>query len=229
MLCLFIVYMLQHKQPILQETADGSHTLYLPEIDETYHSTHGAINESLHVFLRAGFDFCVKPEISVLEVGFGTGLNAYLTAIESKNRTLVRYCSIEKFPLQESDWLQLNFAKEYGGNEGLLHSIQRAPWGVEVNLSSTFNLQKIEADFTCLSLSEKFDLIYYDAFSPDKQPELWTEQIFQTLYAHTNQGGVLTTYCAKGAVRRAMQQAGYLVERMPGPKGKREMLRAVKP
>lgn len=221
--------MLEYKEPILQETEDGSHTLYLPEIDETYHSTHGAVNESRHVFLRAGFDCCPKPELYVLEVGFGTGLNAYLTALESECKSLVHYYTVEKFPLAEAAWSQLNFAARCGGDEALFQAIHAAAWGCDVELSPKFHLQKIEADFTCLSLHKQFDLIYYDAFSPEKQPELWTEAIFEKLYALTSKGGILTTYCAKGSVRRAMQAAGFAVERILGPKGKREMLRATRP
>lgn len=215
--------------PELRQTEDGSHTLYLPQIDETYHSTHGALNESLHVFLDAGFNLCEKEEINVLEVGFGTGLNAYLTAVAAtKSNKIVHYQTVEKYPLSKEQWLQFNFAKQYAFDENLLMQIQSARWESETQLTPSFYLHKIQADFTLLSLQTQFDIVYYDAFSPDKQPELWTQEIFEKIYAQMSTGGILTTYCAKGAVRRAMKAAGFLVERIPGPKGKREMLRARK-
>ena len=212
----------------LLQTEDGSHTLYVPSIDETYHSTHGAINESLHVFMRAGFEQTLKPELRVLEVGFGTGLNAYLTALASVTKMAVHYTSIEKYPLPEELWQSVNYPAMYGQDQTLFECLHTAPWNIETKLTPTFYLHKIEGDFSCLLLQEQFDLIFYDAFSPEKQPELWSESIFEKLYTHTEISGILTTYCAKGAVRRAMQHAGYEVERIPGPAGKREMLRAIK-
>ncbi len=230
-ICVFIFYtMLIEKRKVeLRDTEDGSHTLYLPDIDETYHSIHGAVNESTHVFLRAGLDMCMKTSIRVLEVGFGTGLNAYLTALEAEKRNVViDYVSIEKFPLTADVYGNLNFGNLPLGNKTLFQMLHDAQWGVMKNLTSLFCIEKIESDFTALFLQREFDVIYYDAFSPDKQPELWTEAVFEELFALTASGGVLTTYCAKGAVRRAMQAAGYSVERIPGPVGKREMLRATK-
>jgi len=221
-----ILYMENRLQLI--QTEDGSHTLYVATIDETYHSTHGAVNESLHVFLHAGFDLCQQAEIQVLEVGFGTGLNAYLTALASESKQAVHYTSIEKYPLPKEIWQELNYVESYGNKKSLFEQIHNSPWEVETQLTPTFYLHKIQADFTFLSLHDKFDLIYFDAFSPDKQPDLWTEAIFEKLYQHTMGGGILTTYCAKGTVRRAMQAAGYRVERIPGPVGKREILRATK-
>ncbi len=212
---------------IIKQTADGSHTLYLPEIDETYHSIHGAENESRHVFLEAGFNHCHKKEIHILEIGFGTGLNAYLTALEAaKQGKIVHYTTVEKYPLSKECWQQLNFARGDKENQLLFEKIHSEDWEKEVQLSNNFYFKKLQADFCNLPLDNSFDLIYYDAFSPEKQPELWTEDIFIQLYNHTNMGGILTTYCAKGSVRRAMQAAGYIVERLVGPVGKREMLRA---
>ncbi len=213
----------------LKLTEDGSYTLYLPEIDETYHSVHGAVNESLHVFIHAGFDLCEKEEANIFEIGFGMGLNAYLTALaaEAANK-IVHYTSIEKYPLEEDIWEQLNFAGTDESKQTLFEKIHRAEWEKEICITENFYLQKIQADFCNLDLVNDFDLIYYDAFSPEKQPELWTEDIFQKLYQHTKPKGILTTYCAKGSVRRAMQAAGFTVKRIPGPKGKREMLLARK-
>ncbi len=214
----------------LKQTEDGSHTLYVTAIDETYHSVHGATNESLHVFIHAGFDLYRKKELNILEVGFGTGLNAYLTALsaEEGNKT-VHYTSVEKYPIGEETWTQLNFAGNDADKQALFEKIHSTEWEKEICITDNFYLQKIQADFCNLDLKDDFDLIYYDAFSPEKQPELWTESIFQKLYLHTKPEGILTTYCAKGSVRRAMQAAGFTVERIPGPKGKREMLRARKP
>lgn len=212
----------------LLETEDGSHTLYVPSIDETYHSTHGAINESLHVFIHAGFELCAKQEIKVLEMGFGTGLNAYLTALASQAKKAVHYTSVEKYPLPEAVWRSFNYASAYGENQTLFEQIHLSAWNDEIQLTPNFYLNKMEADFSAITLHEKFDLIFFDAFSPEKQPELWSLPIFEKLYAHTEATGILTTYCAKGAVRRAMQAAGYTVQRIAGPVGKREMLRAIK-
>ncbi|MDR3705445.1 MAG: tRNA (5-methylaminomethyl-2-thiouridine)(34)-methyltransferase MnmD [Paludibacteraceae bacterium] len=212
----------------LLQTEDGSHTLYAPLIDETYHSTHGAINESLHVFMRAGFEQTSKEDLRVLEVGFGTGLNAYLTALASVSKTVVHYASVEKYPLPQELWQSVNYPAMYGQDQSLFERLHTSPWNIETKLTPTFYLYKIEGDFSSLFLQEQFDLIFYDAFSPEKQPELWSESIFEKLYIHTKASGILTTYCAKGSVRRAMQHAGYEVERIPGPAGKREMLRAIK-
>jgi tRNA U34 5-methylaminomethyl-2-thiouridine-forming methyltransferase MnmC len=207
---------------------DGSHTLYLPAIDETYHSIHGAINESRHVFLDAGLSLLDTANIRVLEIGFGTGLNALLTAqYATDNNIKIEYSTIEKFPLQESVWAELNYGQVIGQEE-LFQSIHKAAWGIEKQISPDFTLLKLEADLNHLSLHSEFDRIFFDAFSPEKQPDLWTEAVFEQMYTLTAKDGILTTYCAKGAVRRAMQAAGYIVERIPGPIGKREMLRARK-
>ncbi|MDR1678242.1 MAG: tRNA (5-methylaminomethyl-2-thiouridine)(34)-methyltransferase MnmD [Prevotellaceae bacterium] len=210
-------------------TNDGSHTLYNASTDENYHSIHGAVAESRFVFLQAGLERCTKTEIRVLEIGFGTGLNAFLTALAAAaNNQLVHYTSIEKFPLPENVWLQLNYAEMYGNDTSLFKRIHEIEWETDVFLSSTFSLQKIQGDFCNIALEGNFDVIYFDAFSPERQPELWTDDIFRKLFRHSAWGGILTTYCAKGSVRRAMQAAGFTVERLPGPKGKREMLRATK-
>lgn len=211
-------------------TEDGSHTLFVPAIDETYHSTHGAIQESRHIFINAGFEKCNKQEISVLEIGFGTGLNTFLTLLEAEgSRKKIRYTSLEKFPVSIEKAFQLNYPEQIGqGNLegfGLIHS---AAWNEPVIISPFFTLNKVETDFTTYDFNGKYDLIYFDAFSPEKQPEMWDEKLFSRIFRHCNKGAVLTTYCAKGAVRRALQAAGFVVERLPGPPGKREMLRATR-
>lgn len=217
----------------IETTEDGSHTLYVPELDEHYHSTHGAVQESLHVYLREGFLHCNKEDMNLLEIGFGTGLNAFLTLLEAeKSDKTVCYTAIEKYPLSADETDTLNYPDllEFSKKEQftLLHT---SPWGEWVEQTPGFRLKKLEVDIRALSELQPealFDLIYYDAFAPDKQPSLWTQEIFDRLYALSAPGAVLTTYCAKGAVRRMLQSAGYLVERLPGPPGKREMLRAVR-
>jgi tRNA U34 5-methylaminomethyl-2-thiouridine-forming methyltransferase MnmC len=210
-------------------TEDGSHTLYLAGIDETYHSIHGAINESRHVFINAGLSrFVGKKELSVLEVGFGTGLNALLTAQFAKENNInIHYTTVEKFPLNQEVYCLLNYGHILEDNN-LFNEIHSCSWNVENEITANFKLQKMKHDLKNLSLCRKFDCIYFDAFSPEKQPDLWTKEIFEKLFACISEGGILTTYCAKGAVRRTMQSVGFNVERIPGPEGKREIIRAIK-
>ncbi|MDR0834092.1 MAG: tRNA (5-methylaminomethyl-2-thiouridine)(34)-methyltransferase MnmD [Candidatus Symbiothrix sp.] len=215
----------------LQLTTDGSHTLFLPELDEHYHSTNGAIREAQHVYIEAGFNQCPKDVIHVLELGFGTGLNALLTALESQQRQVKAvYTTLEKYPLPPDIVTQLNY-NEIESN--LFQQIHTAEWEKCVPLTDFFTLQKINTDFNdwvgaqnFVPLRESFDVVYYDAFAPGKQTEVWSQSLFDKIYAQLNPGGILTTYCAKGTIRRMMQAAGFLVERIPGPPGKREMLRA---
>ncbi|MBN1463342.1 MAG: tRNA (5-methylaminomethyl-2-thiouridine)(34)-methyltransferase MnmD [Paludibacteraceae bacterium] len=216
------------KSLILNLTKDGSHTLYVPAIDETYHSVYGAINESHHVFIEAGLSLIQKEEITVLEIGFGTGLNAFLAAIyATQYEKKIQFTSIEKYPLNEQVWQGLNYGEELG-NTPLFKAIHMSKWEQKVLINPHFTLYKLDDELENLLLYDTYDCIFFDAFSPEKQPELWTEDIFYKMYNYTAQGGLLTTYCAKGAVRRAMQAVGYKVERIPGPIGKREMLRAIK-
>lgn len=221
-------------KPKIELTADGSHTLFVPELDEHYHSTNGAVQESMHVFIRAGLNQCDKECINIFEVGLGTGLNAFLTALEcEKSKKTVHYISIESYPLDWNIVNQLNYKDAFDKDSGLLfEKIHNADWNKKVEITSYFDITKINADFTTIDLSEldnTIDLIYFDAFAPDKQSEMWTQELFDKIFRISSEGGILTTYCAKGIVRRMMQHAGYYVERLPGPPGKREMLRAVKP
>lgn len=211
-------------------TSDGSHTLFSPAIEECYHSTHGAIQESRHIFIAAGMKQCEKSEISVLEIGFGTGLNAFLTLLEAEaSSKTVRYTSLELYPVDVKIALQLNYPEELAADKrGLFELMHETPWDSERLIAEYFSLLKVKADYTHFKFSEKYDLVYFDAFSPDKQPEMWTEERFKILYDHCNPGAILTTYCSKGVVRRAMQSAGFVVERLQGPPGKRQVLRAVK-
>ena len=214
----------------LQQTADGSHTLFIPEMDEHYHSVNGAVQESRHVFIEAGLHHQAKKDITVFEIGFGTGLIAFLTLLDAEeNNRSVNYYSIELYPLGAELVRALNYGdvicpekKEW------FEALHVATWNEAVRITDRFTLHKIQGDINHCELPEGIDLVYFDAFAPDKQPEMWSQEIFDKLYAHMAEGGILTTYCAKGVVRRMMQKAGYSVERIPGPPGKREMLRAIK-
>ena len=211
-------------------TEDGSHTLFVPAIDECYHSTHGAVQESKHIFIEAALKQCTKTKIRVLEIGFGTGLNAFLTMIEAeRSDKKIHYTSLEKYPVEVGKALQLNYPEAFPAvsreSFELLHT---SVWGEEVQIGSNFWLTKIEADFTQFNFNEMFDVVYFDAFSPEKQPEMWSVELFEKIFIQCNPGAALTTYCAKGVVRRAMQSAGFQVERLPGPPGKRQILRSTK-
>ncbi len=214
----------------LINTSDGSHTIYVPEIDEHYHSVHGAVQESTFIFINNGFEVCKADPVFILEIGFGTGLNALLTAIRSSSGTReVYYTSIEKYPLDSKMVESLNhykFAGEHGRE--IFHFIHSAPWNKSVNICNNFNLNKIETDFTKIQLQGRYDLIYFDAFGPDKQPEMWTRDMFAGIAAVTNKNGILVTYSAKGEVKRSLKACGFDVTLLPGPPGKRQMIRAVK-
>nr|WP_321453310.1 tRNA (5-methylaminomethyl-2-thiouridine)(34)-methyltransferase MnmD [uncultured Carboxylicivirga sp.] len=210
----------------LIESADGSHTLYVPELEEHYHSVNGAINESMHVFIEPNLKYCTLPRVSVLEIGFGTGLNALLTAIHQGEKDVL-YHSLEKYPIEESLAKQLNYCHN-AEEKQLFEKMHQAEWQTESVINQHFTLLKDETDLLTVDFSRKYDLVYFDAFAPEKQPEMWAPELFQKIYDAMNDGGILTTYCAKGVVRRTMQACGFSVERLPGPKGKREMLRATK-
>lgn len=214
----------------LQLTADGSHTLFIPEMDEHYHSVNGAVQESRHVFIEAGLHQLQKKEINVFEIGFGTGLNALLTLLDSDmNGLSVRYYSMERYPLPVELVKSLNYGELVCAEQkDLFLTLHAVPWDTPVQITDHFTLCKIQGDSNLLDFPDSVDLVYFDAFAPDKQPEMWNQEVFGKLYTTMNKGGVLTTYCAKGVVRRMMKEAGFSVERIPGPPGKREMLRAIK-
>lgn len=216
----------------LEQTADGSYTLYVPELDEHYHSVKGALTESQHIFINMGLNHSSVSAPRILEIGLGTGLNCFLTylAAEETGRT-VHYTGIERYPLSEDTLRRLDYPSVIGhGHEADYFAIHQAPWGVDVAVSPRFTLHKLEGDFTRMQFGRGgYDLIYFDAFAPEKQPEMWEQGLFDNLYRSLNEGGILTTYCAKGMVRRMLQAAGFFVERLPGPPGgKREILRASK-
>lgn len=213
----------------IERTADGSATLYRADIDEHYHSVKGALTESLHVYIREGLLHRAKSGaeggLRVLEVGFGTGLNAALTASEACEALRVHYTSLELYPL-DADTVA---AMGYGAEVPLLEAVNRAEWDVEQAVGEYFTLHKRVADFLTDALPAGIDVVYFDAFAPEKQPEMWSEDCFRRIYNCMNEGGVLLTYCAKGAIRRLLASIGFTVERIAGPPGgKREILRATK-
>lgn len=213
-------------------TKDGSHTVAIPEKGVTYHSVHGAVQESVHVFVEAGLRYAFErfklPKTPVFEMGFGTGLNAFLTAVDAtEKKRSVYYVAVETAPLTVEEASVLNYPDTLGHNE-LFRQLHRCPWHEDVRLNDFFTVKKIQTDVAAFSLSRLFNVIYYDAFAPLAQPELWAKEIFEKLFAMLNDGGVLVTYCSKGDVRRAMKAAGFAVTKLPGPPGKREMLRAEK-
>lgn len=211
-------------------TADGSSTIHLDDWEESYHSKHGAIQEAKHVFLKNGLQlFYDHKIISILEIGFGTGLNAFLTYLDAKsNNLVVEYEGVEKYPVAFEEIQQCNFAQKLNVDRAPFDRIHNINWEENVLVSEGFHLKKRNQDFKDICDVNRFDLIYFDAFGPRVQPELWTEKLFSNMYLALKNNGVLVTYSAKGSVRRAMQKVGFQVEKLPGPPGKREMLRAVK-
>ena len=206
----------------LLQTADGSFTLFIPEVQETYHSAHGAVQESMHVFIENGLKACDKEMIRVLEVGLGTGLNAMLTLQHATQK--IDYCALEPYPLSKEI---LNELVTSGSDqfEMKFHASNVGEW---ISIQENFSFVRMEIGLEEFSSEEKFDVIYYDAFGPRVEPGLWTLERMQQCFDLLNEGGVFVTYCAKGEVRRNLQAAGFVVERLAGPPGKREMLRAKK-
>ncbi|SFD13778.1 tRNA U34 5-methylaminomethyl-2-thiouridine-forming methyltransferase MnmC [Chitinophaga sp. CF118] len=211
-------------------TADGSHTIVLPDMQVTYHSTYGALQESRHIFIQAGLKYVMpKDSINVFEMGFGTGLNALLTVQESiQSRCHVYYQSVELYPLSMEDAEGLNYTTQLNDSSETFSLLHSSKWEEDIMINPLFTLHKSHDSITHLSVNKHFHVIYYDAFAPDVQPELWEPVIFEKLYNWLHPGGVLVTYCSKGSVRRTMQSAGLKVEKLPGPPGKREILRAIK-
>lgn len=214
-------------------TSDSSLTLYNRRLDEHYHSVHGARNESLHVFINSGLNESSASPITIYEVGFGTGLNAML-AIEwaEKNKQKINYIAVEKYPISKELVEMLSKQKSVDAELYCrIHSKECIDKTIGVGEYADFHL--VHDDCTTLNLSviPYFDVIFFDAFAPDKEMDdkgLWGEEHFQKIYNHTNTNGIFVTYCAKGAVRRSLAQVGFNMERIPGPAGKREMLRGRK-
>lgn len=216
----------------LIHTSDGSSTLYLPGMDEQYHSVHGAVTESSHVFIQNGLNFHPATEPVVFEVGFGTGLNCLLAAHwAERTEKKVLYMTVEKYPLEAGVIEKLDYGRFVpGSGKAMFAAIHACKWGKPVSLSSHFRLLKIHADFTQMSRTfpELCHVVFFDAFGPDKQPGMWTAELFSRIYSWMETGGVFVTYSAKGEVRRRLAAAGFHMERLPGPPGKKEMLRGIK-
>jgi len=212
-------------------TGDGSHTLYVPELSEHYHSLDGAVNESSHVFIQEGLLRLNKKELNIFEVGFGTGLNTYLTYnIATELNLYVVYHTIDNYQLPESLYKKLNYPEVcLVEDKDPFLKIHHSKWNTKVRLSDQFELMKILADIRDYTLLSMYDLIYFDAFAPDKQPELWELSVFQKIFKSMNPGGILVTYSAKGDVRRLLSSIGFSVQKRPGPGKKFHMTLAVKP
>ncbi|MFO7614398.1 MAG: tRNA (5-methylaminomethyl-2-thiouridine)(34)-methyltransferase MnmD [Bacteroidales bacterium] len=218
----------------LKVTGDGSHTLFIPELNEHYHSHYGAVTESLHVFVGAGYDH-VKPgksRVKILEIGFGTGLNALLTSLcAEKDNVHVHYCAIETHPLSMEICNNLQFPPYT--RTPYIHKrflqLHETSWGEWHKLHECFSLQKIHRSVQQYDpVAGAFDLVYFDAFGPEVQPEMWMAEVFKKMYAALKPGGILVTYSTKGQVKRNLKEAGFGMEKLPGPPGKREILRALK-
>ncbi len=213
-------------------TSDGSHTIYLPEMNEQYHSVNGAITESTYVYIDKGYNFHVSKNPTVFEVGFGTGLNCLLTALQAaQDKRPTIYITIEKYQLPKNITDQLNFGRLISEDARIVFdNIHACKWNEVVPISEYFNLFKINGDLIDINLTQfvNCDVIYFDAFGPDKQPEMWTPLIFRKIYSITSLKGVLVTYSAKGEVRRQLAACGFEMERLPGPPGKIQMLRGIK-
>lgn len=217
----------------LFKTGDGSFTLQIPEWNEQYHSKHGAVAEALHVFIKEGFQYYTTyhnlDEISILEIGFGTGLNCFLTFLKNKNNPVqIKYTGVEAFPLDLKEVQPLNFPSLLKASDEPFFKMHNIPWEEQISIDTHFQLTKLERKFSEINNENEFDLIYFDAFGIRVQPELWTEEIFKLMYLALRPEGVLVTYAANGSARRAMIAVGFEVERIPGPPGKREMMRAYK-
>ena len=217
-------------------TADGSHTIAIPEMGVTYHSSHGAIQESMHVFIKSGLHYFLEHikepgAISIFEMGFGTGLNTLLTLSEAeKNQHRIYYETIEPYPLEAPTFKLLNYceALKRPDLKELFAQMHECAWNTTVAITPHFSFKKINTSLPDYTADKSFNIIYFDAFAPDIQPDLWTAAIFKKLYNSMQENAVLTTYCSKSIVRKAMAEAGLKVEKITGPPHKREIVRAMK-
>ena len=214
-------------------TADGSKTIHFPEWNESYHSKHGALQEALHVYIKSGLVYRSQDQLtktlSILEIGFGTGLNTMLSLLFAKeNHLKINYHSLEKYPLEKSTLRELDYVALFSSESHVFQNLHEVEWEKEQEITPFFNLKKIKADLIEFQSLTRFDLIFFDAFGPRVQPELWAKPILQNTYNILNPGGVWVTYSCKGQVKRDLQDIGFQVKKIPGPPGKREMLRAVK-
>ena len=215
----------------IETTADGSSTLVVERWGEPYHSKHGAIREAYHVFIDMGFRHCSSTAVSILEMGFGTGLNALITLKEATSlKKSVAYTAVEAYPVTADEVAALNYIAQLGSPQysEAFKTMHSGPWEQQIRIGNSFTLHKKKCDFREVVEENKYDLVYFDAFGAGVQPELWSEAVFSNMFRALRAGGILVTYAAKGSVRRAMQAVGFGVERLPGPPGKREMLRATR-
>ncbi|MDG1039180.1 MAG: tRNA (5-methylaminomethyl-2-thiouridine)(34)-methyltransferase MnmD [Polaribacter sp.] len=210
-------------------TSDGSTTINLPELNEQYHSKNGSINESYHVFINSGLRQVKSDVVSILEIGFGTGLNCFITYLEAEKE--IDYVGVEAYPVTSEEVEKMNFISVLNAekDKASFEKIHNVPWEEKHQISNKFSLTKRKQFFEDIDDKNAFNLIYFDAFGARVQPQLWTVEIFRKMFDSLKENGILVTYSAKGSVRRAMQEVGFIVERLPGPPGKREMLRAIKP
>ena len=218
------------KREIIQ-TQDGSTTIHLPEWEESYHSKHGAIQEAYHVFIKSGLELFPNKPISILEIGFGTGLNAFITYLEAKKtQRTINYVGVEAYPVLEEEALQMNYVAELQALEEreVFTTMHQSNWEEKHAIATNFNFTKRQQFFQDITDVNQFDLIYYDAFGFRVQPELWSLEIFQKMYSALKIGGVLVTYACRSSIKKAMIESGFTVEKLPGAPGKREMLRATK-
>jgi tRNA U34 5-methylaminomethyl-2-thiouridine-forming methyltransferase MnmC len=212
-------------------TSDGSTSIHLPEWEESYHSKHGAIQEAQHVFIKNGLSLCKGQSVSVLEIGFGTGLNAFITFLESqKNKQKIDYVGVEGFPISPEEIVQMNYVNQLNANqfESEFKTIHASDWEENVTISDTFRLTKRKQLFNDINDKNQFDIIYFDAFGYRVQPELWSVEIFTKMFEALKEGGILVTYACRGPIKNAMKEAGFKIEKLAGPPGKREMLRGWK-
>lgn len=217
------------QQKTIIYTDDGSTTIFNPNIGEHYHSTHGALQESLHVFLMHGLAKIRCNEINIFEMGLGTGLNFLLSAAFAKQHNLmITYAGLEKYPIENDIAETLNFSAHPGTDQGRVEKFHQLTWNEWHNFSANARLLKTIGDIQDFTFPTGIDLVYWDAFSPAVQPELWTEQIFSRIYHSMRSGGLLTTYCSRVVVQKALRASGFKVEKHPGPPGKREILNAIK-
>ncbi|OWY19304.1 SAM-dependent methyltransferase [Sphingobacteriales bacterium UPWRP_1] len=215
-------------------TADGSHSVFVPQLNEHYHSIHGAIQESEHVFINAGL--LQLPTaitwVNLLEIGFGTGLNAFLTFLHNLAflQRHITYTGIEAYPIDPSLAKQLNYVQQLNAQpyEPIFTALHTCPWQQTTSIAPNFTLLKQQTLLQNLQFAPQYHLIYFDAFAPTVQPELWTAAVFEQMYRALLPGGILCTYCAKGTVKRTLKEVGFAVEALPGPPGKRQMTRAIK-
>ena len=218
------------KREIIQ-TLDGSTTIQIKEWDECYHSKHGAIQEAKHVFIKNGLSLFENQKISILEIGFGTGLNAFITLLEAKKmHQTIDYVGVEAYPISVDEVLMMNYVSELNATEEsvLFDRMHESNWDEQIVLNNDFILTKRKQFFEEIDDENKFDLIYFDAFGYRVQPELWSTAIFEKMYKSLKTNGVLVTYAARGVVKRSMIEVGFTVEKLAGPPGKREMFRARK-